>query len=229
MRTIVNVGVSGWYPKGSMRLNDSLIAVGYEGNRQIYPGFLPDQCPPHSERNYSMKAFALKEAVERGFDSILWCDSSIYAIQSVNPIFDIIEADGYYFIDNGYNCAQTATDKALINLGLTRDEAEKMPERTTCVFGFSMKHEKGRKFIAEFIRQEALGTFNGGREHRDEDSTDPRFLYSRHDQTAASIIASQLGMNKLHKYGDHVAYFWDQGKENSLSSGVCLVNHGHVQ
>lgn len=226
MRTVVNVGIGIWYPKGSMRLNDSLVKVGFQGKRQIYSGYLPDQCPPHHQRNYSMKAFALRDAVEAGATSILWCDSSVYAIASIDRIFETIEQDGYYFIDNGNNCAQTATDNALKNMNLSRDEAEKIPERTTCVFGFSMLHEPGRAFYHEFIHQESIGSFNGGREYRKEDSEDPRFWFSRHDQTAASIIAHQQGMTKMHHYGQDVMYMIDNGRRNEIPAGVSLINHG---
>lgn len=231
MRVIVNVGVGFWYAKGSMRLNDSLINVGYKGKRQIYSGFYPNQCPKHEANNYGFKAYGVRDAVEAGGTSILWCDSSIYAVKSPEPIFDIIDSQGYYFIDNGNNCAQTATDKCLTNFGITRDEAEKIPESTTCVFGFSMLHEKGKAFYEKFIYHESIGSFNGGRTHRDEDSTDKRFWFSRHDQTVASLIAGTTSMNNLNKYGDHVMYYSDNSGRtiNKITDSVCLINHGHVK
>ena len=174
---IVNVGIKAWYPTGSMRLNKTLIKVGYEGKRQIYPGHYPDNCPKHETNNYGFKAYALRDAVKAGATSILWCDSSIYAVKSPDPIFEIIESEGYYFIDNGNNCAQTATDKCLNNFGITRDEAEKITEITTCAFGFSMFHKQGREFYEQFLYHESIGSFNGGRDYRPEDCTDKRLWF----------------------------------------------------
>lgn len=226
MRFIVNVGVGMWYPKGSMRLNSSLINIGYSGKRQIYAGYLPNDCPKHTDRNYGFKAFALKDAVEAGATSLLWCDSSIYVVKSPDPIFNIIERQGYYFIDNGNSCAQTATDKCLENFGISRDEAEKIPEITTCVFGFSMLHKQGKEFYEQFLYHESIGSFNGGRDHRDEDSTDPRFWFCRHDQTVASLIAGMTEMSNINKYSDHVVYAKDV---NTIPESVSLINDGHVK
>ncbi len=224
-RCIVNVGVGGWYPKGSARLRESLKEVGEKSSQLIYVDRLPSGSPTHAQNMYTFKAYALKQAIETfSHRYVLWLDSSIYAVRDLAPVWERIEREGYYFVDNGFNLAQTASNRLLNGFGITRDEAEQMPEITTCCFGFDAQSDKGLALMGQFMRAAEQGLFNGSRVYDPNDSEDPRFLFCRHDQSALSLIADLLSMPPNGKYGELLAYRKD-GYE--IQESVCLVNWGH--
>ena len=66
-RCIVNVGVGGWYPKGSERLRSTLAEVGRMLIQFIYIDRLPVGAVPHSENMYAFKAVALERAANYGY------------------------------------------------------------------------------------------------------------------------------------------------------------------
>lgn len=205
MRILVNAGVNHWYPKGSERLKRSILETSPSVEPVIYNGF-PNGLFVESNP-YNIKASALWEVSHKEGRLILWADCSVWAIKDISPIFDIIERDGYYLLSSGYNAAQTCSDKCLNYFGITRDEAEKIPDSSTMVFGYKQGSEIGDEFFGELICASWDGIFNGSREH-DNQSQDPRFLFHRQDQSAATCIAHKLGM-KLHSFGQHVAYDQD--------------------
>ena len=224
-KCIVNVGVGGWYPKGSERLRKSLSDVGEKSNTLIYVNRLPVGAVPHHENMYAFKAHAIQRAIGYGYRYILWLDSSIYVTGKLDPVWDIIARDGYYFVDNGFNLANTASNRLLNGFGITRDDAEGMPEITTCCFGFDAHSDNGTALANLFFSAAQKGLFNGNRVHDPADSEDSRFLFCRHDQSALSLIADLLNMPPNAKYGELLAYKKD-GEE--LPGSVILVNWGHV-
>ena len=140
-----------------------------------------------------MKCSAFMDAIKQGFTHILWCDSSVWALNDPMPIFDIIDQHGYFFWSSGYNCAQTCNDESLKYFFKTRDEVEKWPDVATGIFGINLQNSKGREFIYGWMNSCHDGVFKGSREH-DGQSSDPRFLFHRQDQSAASLLASILEM-----------------------------------
>ena len=194
---------TGWYPVGSHRLKRSLIHHGYAHDLLFFSNWPNNEfdkmCP------YNIKASAFAEALKRDYDIILWADCSVWAVDYPYPVLDIINHDGYYFWRSGYTCAQTCSDKCLDYFGVDRDTAETYQDVSTSLFGIHTKNELGATFINEWLRSAKDGQFKGSRDH-DGQSTDPRFLFHRQDQSCASIIANKLGM-KLHKEGEHIQYY----------------------
>lgn len=191
---IVNASVGGgWYPKGTDRLVNSLNFVGWAGDVLTWKDEWPNdnynkKCP------YNVKASALEEALKQNYTHILWLDCSIWAIKDPMSIFDLINDKGYFFWTSGFNCAQTCSDKCLDYFGVTRDEAEKMTEISSGIFGFNTNNPLGNRFIHEFIKAAKDRVFEGSRNH-DNQSRDKRFLFHRQDQSAASLIVNKLGLD----------------------------------
>lgn len=204
---IINAAIGGWYPQGQKRLVRSLVHHGF--NWEILTW---DKWPNNNfdkSCNYNVKAAAFEEAIEKGFTHILWLDCSVWAIKDPNPIFDIINHDGYYFWSNGYNCAQECSDKCLEYFGVSRDLAETWKVASTSMFGLNITNPVGMEFVHRFIQSARDGVFSGSRFH-DGQSSDPRFLHHRQDQSAASIILNQLGC-KIHTPGEFSWYYNEQG------------------
>jgi hypothetical protein len=200
---IINVALGGWYPQGQKRLIRSLIHHGFNWDIltwTTWPNNNYDKnCP------YNVKPAAFEEAIKRGYTHILWLDSSFWAINNPNSIFDIINDQGYYFVNNGYNCGQECNDNCLNYFGVSRDIAEGWKIAGTGIMGINLNNKLANKFIFEWIESGKNGAFSGSREH-DNQSKDPRFLWHRQDQSAASIIINKLGMN-IDELGKLVSYY----------------------
>lgn len=203
MDLIVN-GSNGlyWYPKGSERLEQSLINVGWN-NYKIFNGYslgiYNSSCP------YTVKADILHTAsILTPARRLLWVDCSVWAIKNPKPIFDIIKRDGYYFWSSGYNAAQTCSDKCLEYFGIDRDTAETYEDCSTSIFGVDIDSEVGLEFLKKWLTAAYDGVFHGSREH-DNQSADSRFLFHRQDQSAATCIIGKMGL-KIHRPKEHCMY-----------------------
>lgn len=189
---IINASVGGgWYPRGTDRLVKSLNFHGWGGDVKTWKNKWPNDnydksCP------YTVKAAAIEETLKENYDHILWLDCSVWAIKDPMIVFDVIHTEGYYFWMSGFNCAQTCSDKCLEYFGVSRDEAEGITEVSSSMFGLNLKTDVGRQFVEMFIQAAKDGAFHGSREH-DGQSSDPRFLFHRQDQSVASLIAHKLG------------------------------------
>jgi hypothetical protein len=209
---IISAGIGSWYYKGVERLHKSLIYNGF--NWDILTWIDWPNMNFGTGNNYNVKAAAFQEAIKKGYTHILWLDASVWAIKDPNPIFDIINEQGYYFWSNGYNCAQECSDSCLHYFEVSRDQAEKMPVASTSMFGVNLTNPIGKEFIERFIQAAKDGVFNGSRFH-DNQSSDPRFLHHRQDQSAASIILNQLGC-KIHEPGQFSMYYQEKNIPDSV-------------
>lgn len=199
-----------WYPIGSHRLKRSLIHHGYAHDLLFFNKWPNNEfdkmCP------YNIKAAAFHEALKRNYDIILWADCSVWAINYPYDLIDIINTDGYYFwtANNSIqskinNCAQTCSDKCLDYFNVDRDTAETYTDVAAALFGIHTRNEIASQFINAWIQSARDGQFSGSREHAGQ-SSDPRFLFHRQDQSCASIIVNKLGL-KIHNEGEHVQLY----------------------
>lgn len=190
---IINCGVGGWYGHGSRRLAKSLNFVGWAGETLIWADEYPPNSYNHIDYPYYMKVAAFEEAIKQGYTHILWADSSMWAIQNPVKLFDIISDQGYWFFSSGYNLAQSANDTALAAVGLSRDEAETVNEWATGLWGVRIDNPNGLKLYTRWKELMDAGISKGSRLH-DNQSSDPRFLFHRQDQTCMSLAAWELGL-----------------------------------
>ena len=164
-RAIVNVATTEHYRKGQQRLTEAARKQGYN---TFQWGTEPTGCPSHAAVPYAMKAFALKETEELGWDLLLWCDSCMLPVQSLEPLWQRIERDGYWMSRNGYTNYEWTADQAYPDLfeslfysrGLTweekmqtaRDVNRKIPHVVATCFGLNVKHVLGKAFLDEYYR-----------------------------------------------------------------------------
>jgi hypothetical protein len=216
--TIINASTgNGWYPIGSRRLKKSLNYVGWAGDSLVWYNWPNDSFDKTSP--YNVKAAAFQEAINQGYTHILWCDSSVWAVQDPMKVFDIINDQGYYFWTSGFNCAQVCSDKCLEYFGVDRDTAETCADCSTSIFGVNINNPHGRGFIETWLQAARDGVFHGSRLH-DNQSQDPRFLFHRQDQAAASVIIGKMGLN-IETSGVHCQYF-----QKNLNDSVVFTLRG---
>lgn len=202
---IICTAIGGWYPVGLDRLERSLIYNGYAGDFLFYKNVLPPNSPSHEENPYAFKIFGFREAIKRGYKIMIHIDASFWAIKNPMPIFDIINEHGIFAFKSGYNCAQTAPDNLLNAAGITRDEAEKLPEIATGITGINIENPDGKSVFNTWAEYCDLGLFKNNRLHDLNDSADPRFLHGRQDQSSFSIAVHKN--NVKFDYQDYVSYY----------------------
>lgn len=205
-RTVfVTAGTQPWYTHGVDRLQQSLRTHGYTGDIQAWKHW-PDNKFPR-DCVYTIKAACLHHAIREGYTTIMWGDASVYALKDVQPFINRVNSGGYWIGQSGYNCAQVCGDKMLDYFGVDRDWAEKVPDAATGIFGVNMDFDAPRKFIETWVEAGRAGAFNGSRKH-DGQSSDPRFLFGRQDQAAASLILGKMGI-PLGNFLDYAGFKWD--------------------
>jgi len=205
---IINCGVGNWYADGSRRLAKSLNFVGWAGSTIIHDGTYPPDSCTHEDIPYYMKIATFEEAIRQGFTHILWVDSSFWAVANPVKMFDIISVQGFYFFSSGYNLAQSVNDTALAAVGLSRDEAETVNEYASGCVGIRIDNPNGKKLYERWKQLMDAGLSKGSRLH-DNQSSDPRFLFHRNDQSCLSLAAWELGL-KNERGLDMVSY-WNNG------------------
>ena len=156
---------------------------------------MPPGSPSHQEIPYAFKAWAIEAARNRGADLVLWADACILPIRSMDPLWDLIQRQGYWFSRNSFQNGEWCCDAALPLLGITRDEAFEQEHVVATTFGLNLRSEIGATFASEYLRMAQNGSFCGPWvNNAGEASADPRVKGHRHDQSAASVIAHRLGM-----------------------------------
>lgn len=208
---------TGHYVVGQQRLRAALPAdVNFVG----WADCLPPGSPTHAESPYGFKAHGV--ASDPNLELLLWADASILPIRDLGPLWDLIEKQGYWFSNNGWNNGQWCSDAALPLLGITREEAFSQNHVVAGTFGLNLRSPIGQAFRAEYLRFERAGAFRGPWTNKNgEASADPRVLGHRHDQTACSVIAHRLGM----KLTDPPEWFAYKGGETEKTVLVADGNY----
>jgi len=202
---IISCGVGGWYSAGIDRLERSLIHHGWAGDMIFWRNEYPPNCQTHEENPYAFKIAAFKEAFNRGYSIVCWLDCSLWAIKNPMNIFDIVNDNGIFGFRSGYNCAQTCPDNLLEDTGVTRDIAETIPETATGIVGINYENPDGKLVFDYWADLCDRGLFKNSRTHNPMESSDPRFLFGRQDQSAFNMALYKAGVSFL--YEDYVAYY----------------------
>jgi hypothetical protein len=202
---IISCGVDGWYKAGVERLERSLIFNGYAGDMLLWKDDYPPHSPSHAENPYAFKIYAFEEAIRRNGKIICWLDASFWAIKNPMLIMDIIVDRGVFAFRSGYNCAQTCPDNLLSVAGISRDEAEQIPETATGIVGLNIDNPDGKAVFETWKEYCKAGLFKNSRTHNSLESADPRYLHGRQDQSAFSMALYKNNVNFL--YQDYVAYY----------------------
>ena len=195
---IINFAKGAWYPRGQDRLFRSLIDVQFfkVGDALIYKNESELKCPPHEKIPYGFKIAAFNHAADLGYKIILWCDAAAWAIKPLEPVFEHIEREGHIFFQSGFYCSQWTSDNCLVQMEVTRDQAEKMPMYMACCMGLNLDNPRSVEFLTRLNKYAWDGiSFPGDwRNDHGQVSHDPRCSGHRHDQSVGSIISNQLGM-----------------------------------
>lgn len=200
-RCIINVAVGAWYPRGQSRLLESLLNQKFQGDFISWTDRYPPGSPSHEDLPYGFKSYAFQHAVKAGYRTILWLDCSCWAVRPLEPLFDEIESSGHLLSYEGWVAGEWLNDKALANLGVTRDEAMAFPLVGGMMMGVDLSVVRSQRWLELFTTYCQDGTTLPGTSHTNLNgavSADPRCRGHVADQAVASIIAAKLGMQITH-------------------------------
>lgn len=188
-RCIVNVATDR-YVAGQDRLNRAMAGKSRETDLMFWRDTLPPGSPAHMPKPYAFKAWALKAAADAGHTELLWLDACILPNRELEPLWEKIERDGYWIVDNGYKNGEWTCDAAYRDLGVTREENWKIPHVVATAFGLSLSHPVGQQIFDEYFGLAQTNAFCGPwRNENGAASKDPMVRGHRHDQTALSVAA----------------------------------------
>lgn len=203
---IISVGVGGHYVAGIDRLERSLMFEGWGGDMRFWRSY-PEGCPEHGGvHQYNFKPHAFNLMFLAGYRVVVWADSSFWAVKNPMCLFDFVNENGLYFFKSGYSLAETATDRLCEYGGVTRDELVNVSEFATGLVGINIDNPIGKCFFENWYKYMQDGMFGGNRVHDEADSKDPRFRFSRQDQSAASMILHKMGITTCGEDRNYQAY-----------------------
>ena len=143
-RVVISVGVGKRYEPYVRRLHRTVDQF-WSGPTMFYDGRYPEGSPTHEEVNYGFKAYAVREAVARGYTCLLYCDSCVVARSPLEPLFDHIQKVGYVLIGDSHRVRDWTSDAALRWTGFRRSDIP--PDRTSAAGGFvgmDLLHSTGK-------------------------------------------------------------------------------------
>lgn len=219
-RAILSVATGGWYPRGQQRLFDSLQERGEDATRLFWRDQYPPGSPTHEQAPYAFKPYSFQAARELGFDHAFWLDSSCWMLRRLDPIWNAIENDGYYFEPDGHVVGEWCSDAALNLLMLDRDETMTMPLIEGKAIGLDLRDSAALAFLNEWTRLADAGAFNGPWTNENGGaSSDPRCRGHRHDISIASPLVASFGLAMQARR--HVAF-----ASNGNPGDSCLMAQG---
>lgn len=208
-RCIVNLA-TGPHIKGQVRLkheldkfwNEPVLLFQNEG--QV-------KAPLHFGNAYAFKVYAIDEAIERGYEQILWLDASVYPIKDPTPVFDWLSLKGIFLEEAGHYVGQWCNDRTLEYFGITRDEAMTMPMFSGGFIGLDFRRQISVEFFNRWKKAMQDGMFHGS------------WADHRHDMTVGSIIANQMNLVKDYSRGGHFFAYTGPGYAEPQTSVTFYV------
>lgn len=204
----------GRYRENMLRLKKSLVGK-FDGDFLGFDGEDSIGAPSHLENPYAFKIFAIQKAIEAGYTSVLWLDSSCFAVADLTPVFTSLEVEGFIFQQAGHMLGTWSTDLQLNYWGLGRNEAMGIQMIGNAGFlGFDFTHPATTAFFVAWTKSMYRGMFKGSWTNDEgECSQDSRVLGSRHDMVCSSALVYLMGLTHLAKRGDEWLEYAEPGSE----------------
>lgn len=216
---------TGSYQKKLQRLEQSLKG-NFDGDFLGFTSYQDINCEPHSEIPYKFKPMAIEKARTMGYELVLWADSPVYAIKSIEPVFQYLMEWKYLLFDNiGFSLGDYSSDKQLQHFKITREEAFQIKQIMACVMGFNFT-EESVNLLFNIYRDVANDLYPGEWNNNDRSvSTDMRCHGSRHDQSVMSCLAHNCGLRITNAQKSFFCYV-EHKKVMPIADSVCMYSAG---
>jgi len=218
------------YKLAGKRQAESLQAINFPMENYFqFRNFAEINSPEHTEIPYAFKPYAINEIKKKGFEIVIWMDSPVYCIKSIDKFIEYININGFIFFDNlGYTIGDYTSDDCLNNYSMGRDQSFKHQMIMACLMGFNFKNEKSNKLFKEYLKATSIkGCYEGDwTNESNQVSHDNRVKGHRHDQSVMSILLAKEKIKPLHPHSTFFAYFGNPGHLPHAES-VCLLSQGY--
>jgi hypothetical protein len=203
-KVIVSFASSGRenYNKAQLRLIRSCVEAGWDGNYLIrsFDGFVdrydgveillgsyPETklygvCNNHAEVPFGFKPAIVLEALEKGYEQIIWCDSTIVMARDIKPLLKYAKKHGIAAFDNlGYPLLNWISDYQQERLGISDEELWKAKQIMACCIVFDFSNPIKQTIFDKWIEasKDGVSFQNYGSQRRG-------FVATRHDQSFLS-------------------------------------------
>jgi hypothetical protein len=213
MKAIANLSTSR-YERGRLRLIASMEGK-FDGSVFAFTSEEEVGSPLHGDNPYAFKIYAIEKVREMGFTTILWLDASCYAIKDVKPIFEHLDKHGIFMEAAGHWTGTWTKEAALGYFGITREEAMTMPMFSAGFVGFDFTKDVSIEFFRRWKQAMLDGVFCGS------------WVDHRHDMTCGSIIACQMGLDKIYSGGGQFLAYRGDGYAEPQDSVVIYLENGN--
>lgn len=199
---------------------DEYLEVPITLGKYPVPDLLKDEPYNHAEKPYGFKVNLFQIARERGYEQVVWCDSTIQIQKNLQPMLDHAAKHGLAVFDNlGHPLKNWISDIAVERSGLTPEELEVCPQIMACVIIFDFTNPKGLEVFETWLARSRDGvSFQNGY-----GSDREGFKAHRHDQAALSAICYKQGIEFL-PYGKLV--YPPHDKSGEYGHDIYFVNKG---
>jgi hypothetical protein len=173
----------------------------------------------HHEIPYGFKPEQIQVARERGYEQIIWCDSTIRLLKNPEPYLQLAKERGIVAFDNlGHPLNKYISDLAVDRTGLTPSELTEAKNIMACAIVFDFSNPITVSVFEQWadLRKDGVSFQNYG-------SDRPEFITHKHDQSCLAVILHKHKVDVLpygglayppyHKTGEY-------GEVTFLNKGV---------
>lgn len=155
----------------------------------------------HAEIPYAFKPEIIQVARERGYEQVIWCDSTILLAKIPEASFAHAKEHGVAAFHNlGHPLKYYCSDLCLERQFVTEEELEDIQQIMACCTVFDFTNPKGEEAFEKWVEasRDGVSFQNYGSEREG-------FITHKHDQATLSLILWKLGIPLL-PYGKLVYY-----------------------
>ena len=179
------------FEKGVARLRDNIERLGYDF--MGWDGEWPKDWSSMRSCPYGFKFYAIKEAWERGYEYVLWADSSMtFSRAALERYFSKIKEDGYFF--QGKKGKIKCSPYTAEYFGYPIEKIQGLQGVRGTYFGLSSESPVTMKFFNRIFELTKTGDTFRGTEELENFDLNAHWKDHRADQTVITLLANEMGL-----------------------------------
>ena len=144
------------FPRGVKRLVDKIVNSDFKGHVLYWIGGWPNVEGGSLVLAHVPEAFkpsAFKKAESMGFKRVLWLDSSMVPVASLNTVFDMIANFGHFARGNTHDIGWYMNENTANSFGYSLSEVYNVPSCSAAIFGVDYTKPIGHKIIDQWYQK----------------------------------------------------------------------------
>ena len=209
-KAIVSFATKEYYTKFLDRQINSIKEFAPEATHIYWKDAYPPESRSHAESAYGFKVYAIKEALKRGFEQIIWIDSAFYACSKLDFIWNTLSERGIYVLKDALLLAEHTMPKVINYFGESYESLLSKQWTTTggSPYGFDFTNPLAVKMFQEFEKAEKNNTFGTAEEVTQSSGAGGFCKGHRMDESVMSFIHGKNNLPLLNVQQNNL-YAWD--------------------